>query len=86
VQSFLRDPEKTQRSVLGQMSWNPVFGEGNGYVVLFREFFTEPSDRSTNAKIIKLGGMKLVRKSLNIASDLGTPVLDFLHVSLCGRG
>jgi hypothetical protein len=54
--------------------------------VLFRKFLSKSSDRGTHTKIIKLGGMKLVRKSLNIACDLGTPILDFFQVSLGGWG
>src|SRR5262245_60733686 len=85
VQGFLRNPEKAKRNVLRDSLRYVHVDKVNLYVLLFRQFHAEPSDRINYSQMPKLRRVQLMRQRVNTCryiEDLFTefiyPIADFI--------
>src|SRR5208283_1825982 len=60
VQRFLRNAEEAQRNFGRDLRRHVLVSEFNIYGVLFRELLAEGPQPSSNAKVLQLGGVKLM--------------------------
>src|SRR5208283_428553 len=77
VQRFLRHAEEAQRNFGRDLRRHVLVSEFNIYGLLFRELLAEGPQPSNNAKVLQLGGVKLMGQGLDVECDLAVSLRDY---------